>query len=402
MGERRHPSAFSERRHAIIAARIARGDRLVDAHAVVVDAGRIVDVVAAGALPHDIPVLDLGAGILAPGLVDIHVHGAAGHGFDDGQDASVSAAGRALLRAGVTTVLPTLSSAALSPTLRALDAIARVAGDDDVARFAGAHLEGPFLAPAQRGAQTLADLRAPDDGTLDALLHRADEVRMVTLAPELPGAIDAIARIVDHGLIAAAGHSDGTADDLARAQEAGLTHVIHLFSGQSTTRRDGPWRRPGMLEGALASTGLTAEIIADGKHLPPDLMRLAQRALGGSLCLVSDATAGAGLPEGGTYAMGASTYVVRDGVGMTLDGTSFGGSTTLLPEMLAVARDATDAGTAGVIAMATSVPARAAGLTDVGVIAPGMRADFVHLDDDLRVARVARGGDWLPEPTTPR
>lgn len=199
---------------------------------------------------------------------------------------------------------------------------------------------------------------------------------------------------MDLGIVAAAGHTDGTIDDLVRAQQAGLSHVIHLYSGQSTTKREGPWRVPGMLEASLASNDLTVEIIADGKHLPPALMTIAYRALGDRVCLVSDATSGAGMPDGSRYRMGPSEYLVDNGVGVTLDHSSFGGSTTLLPAMLPIARDALGIGVIDAIAMVSSIPARAARLENVGQIALGAHADFVHLNDRLEVLAVARDGVW--------
>ncbi|MGB3375836.1 MAG: amidohydrolase family protein [Microbacterium sp.] len=379
---------------AITAPQIATGEGLLDGHGVILDGDRIRAVVPVRALPDGIPVTVLDGGILAPGLVDIHVHGAAGAGFNAGDVSESIIAARALRAAGVTTALPTLASADIGGMLKALDALAEITGTQGVPHMPGAHLEGPCLSHAQRGAQSPSGLIGADDTAVSRILERAEQIRVMTLAPELPGAIALIGRLVDLGIVASAGHSDGTIDDLARAQDAGLSHVIHIYSGQSTTTRRGPWRIPGMLEATLVSRGLTVEMIADGRHLPPALMQLAFRMLSGRLCLVSDATSGAGLPEGDTYRMGNVEYIVEDGVGMTADRSSFAGSTTLLPDMLPIAATTLGLSEAEAIAMATSIPARAARLDDVGRIAPGARADFVHLSADLRVQAVAIGGTW--------
>ncbi|MGO1850909.1 N-acetylglucosamine-6-phosphate deacetylase [Microbacterium sp.] len=380
--------------YAIVGADVALADRLLQRHAVVVENGRIAGILPEHACDPGLARHRLDGGILAPGFIDVHVHGAAGASFNDGDITATASAARAILAAGVTTLLPTLASAAIPQLLEGLDAVREASVLPDMPRFAGAHLEGPYFSSAQRGAQSEAHLRDPADGSADALLERSAEIRMVSLAPELPGALALVERLVDLGIVAAAGHTDGTIDDLVRAQQAGLSHVIHLYSGQSTTKREGPWRVPGMLEASLASNDLTVEIIADGKHLPPALMTIAYRALGDRVCLVSDATSGAGMPDGSRYRMGPSEYLVDNGVGVTLDHSSFGGSTTLLPAMLPIARDALGIGVIDAIAMVSSIPARAARLENVGQIALGAHADFVHLNDRLEVLAVARDGVW--------
>lgn len=382
---------------AVSASLIVAGDRLLVDHAVLVDGAMIVDVLALANVPTTIPIRRLPVGVLTPGLIDIHVHGAGGMGFADGREGAFVGALLSLLDAGVTTVLPTLVSARLPALHSSLGLIERLAGRTDLPRVPGAHLEGPYFAPAQSGAQDRAAFRVPSDGSVDELLDHRSFIRMMSFAPELDGAPELTARLVGAGIVAAAGHSDCTDDELLRCQRAGLSHVIHIFSGQSTTTRRGPWRLPGLLEATLASDSLTVEMIADGKHLPPTLMTLTHRAVGDRLCVVSDATPGAGLPDGSRYTMGDVEYHVSDGVGMTLDGLSFAGSTTLVNRMIPVLLSL-GIGMAEAVAMATSVPARAARLDDVGTIAPGMRADLVLFDDEFNPLDVAVGGLWRSSP----
>ena len=382
-------------REALVGPQVVLEHEVLDGYAVLVRDGRVDAVVPSGQVPSDMSVRDLGPGFLAPGLVDVHTHGAGGRGFNEGSVSASRGALTTLLRAGVTTVLPTLATASVEDLRRCLRALDELAGDPGLPRTPGAHLEGPYFADSMRGAQDPAHLREPTDGSVDELLEHATMIRMMSYAPELPGAVRLTERLVDAGIVAAAGHSDGRDADLIACQRAGLTHVIHLYSGQSTTIRDGPWRRPGLLEATLASDDLTVEMIADGKHLPPTLMRLAYRCLAGRLCLVSDSTPGAGMPNGSRYRLGGMEYTVEDGVGMTTDRTAFGGSTTLLSQMIAVATASLPASLPQVVAMASIIPARAARLEEVGRIAPGFHADLVLLSCDMTIQAVARGGHWL-------
>lgn len=382
-------------REALVGPRVVLESEVLDEHAVLVRDGRVVAVVPASQIPSDMAVRELGSGYLTPGLVDVHTHGGGGSGFNEGTAESSSRALTALLRSGVTTALPTLVTAAIADLVQALQALAGLSTQAALPRMPGAHLEGPYFSYSQRGAQDPVHLRNPTDGSLDQLMQHASAIRMMSFAPELPGAVELTRRLVGAGIIAAAGHSDARDGDLLACQRAGLTHVIHVYSGQSTTVRDGPWRRPGLLEATLASDDLTVEMIADGKHLPPTLMRLARRCLAGRLCLVSDSTPGAGMPDGHRYRIGGMEYVVEGGVGVTPDRTAFGGSTTLLSEMIPIAMETLGTSLPETVAMASAVPARAAGLTDVGRIAPGARADLALFCEDMTIRAVALDGHWL-------
>src|SRR5690625_3242422 len=313
-------------RYAVVGPEIVVEDAMLSQHALLINGAEIAEVLPQAQLPSDVPIKHVAGAYLIPGLVDIHIHGAAGMGYDQIEKDPLPHIGAHLLDNGITTVLPTLASAPVPHLTAALEHIAKQASDvvqnHKSPRIPGVHLEGPYFAPAQAGAQDLAALHEPTEGSVAELLEHRDAIAMMSFAPELPGAVELTKRLVGAGIIAAAGHTDGTAADLAACQEAGLSHVIHIFSGQSTTRREGAWRVPGMLEATLASDDLTVEMIADGKHLPPELMKIADRALRGRLCAVSDATSGAGLPDGAQYQMGDLSYKVEDGVGMTLDGAS--------------------------------------------------------------------------------
>ena len=258
----------------------------------------------------------------------------------------------------------------------------------------GAHLESPYVSPAQQGALDPASMRTPDDGSVDALLAYADILRIFVLAPELPGALDLIARLNSLGVIPAVGHSSAKDEQVLAAMRVGLRHVTHIWSAMSSTVREGPWRKPGVLESALVFDGLNVEMIADNRHLPYTLMKLATKCIGPDrLCVISDACNGAGLPAGTRYRMGSMEYVVGDGVGMMLDNTAFAGSTTLLNQMIPILRDVVGVPLVEAIRMATLTPARAIGEdASIGSIAPGKRADLAIFEDDFTAWRVIIGG----------
>ncbi|APU16454.1 MULTISPECIES: N-acetylglucosamine-6-phosphate deacetylase [Actinoalloteichus] len=331
------------------------------------------------------------------GFPDAHSMGV---GFPD----AVTLVLRHLARAGVTSAQASLVSSDVPDLVSWLDdPIWTAARPADAAELLGVHLEGPFLAATQCGAHDPAVLRAPSRDDVAALLSHRELIRMITLAPELPGAIEAVRRFAEAGIVVAAGHSEATAADLAAATDAGLTHVTHLWSGQSTTTRRGPWRVPGLLEASLAATGLTAEVIADGHHLPPELLEIARRCLGDRLIVVSDGTPGTGLPTGSRYDLGTVRCEVGDGVGMVVGADSFGGSTATLPRLLAHLHDELGWPLTEVVTAATSRPAAVAGVADrKGVVEVGMDADLAVFDPGFRPWGTVLRGRWTPNaPTAP-
>ncbi len=378
--------APGERRLALVGGRLVLPERVTDGLALLLHRGRIEAVASESELGEATERVDVGGALVLPGLVDIHTHGALQASFLDARDEAFATIVQEQARHGVTALLATTSTAPLPSIVAALERIRSwLSGPRAGARVLGAHVEGPYFAAAQAGAQDPAHLRRPDDGSVDELMAFADAIRLISFAPELPGAAELTRRAVDAGIVAAAGHSEATDVELAECQGWGMRHVIHLWSGQSTTRREGPWRRPGLLEATLASEGLSAEVIADGKHLPATLLRLAYRALGPDrLCLVSDATPGAGLPEGSRFVMGEMTYEVEGGVGMMLDRTAFAGSTTFLDGMLRVMTEGVGVPLAEAVRMASLTPAGVIGLAHrKGSLEAGKDADLALFESDL-------------------
>jgi len=389
-------------RFALCNGLIAMPAAIVEGSALLIEQGKIVGLRAPEQLDADILQLDVAGRLIAPGLVDIHIHGAAGHNFNDGTPAAFGAITAQLGRCGVTSILATTATDSIENLVTALECTSawiEEAADKPPrgAQLLGAHVEGPYFAQAQRGAQDPAHIRNPDDGTPEQLLAYQNVIRIFTYAPELPGALDLTRRLVELGIVAAAGHSSAREEEVKPALEAGLHHMIHLWSAQSTIVREGPWRKPGLLEVSLTDDRLTGEIIADGKHLPPTLMKMAYKCLGPDrLCVISDATSGAGLPNGSRFRMGGLEYEVCDGVGMLFDRTAFAGSTTLLNQMIPILVNEVGLPLAEVIRMASLTPARVIGAADrKGSLEVGKDADIAIFNADFTAWRVLIGGQLL-------
>jgi len=381
---------------ALVNGRIALPDRVVTGRALVIEGGRIAGLANPGDLGTELQHIDVGGRLITPGLVDIHTHGALRHTFNEPDPVAWTAITRENLRRGTTALLATFAPA--SDLIEGL-AFCRqwMREEHGGARVLGAYLESPYINAVQKGALDASWVRPADDGTAGALLEYADVLRVFMLAPELPGALDLVKELNAAGIVPAAGHTMAHDTQIAAAMQVGLRHVTHLWSAMSTVVREGPWRKPGVLEAALTFDGLTAEMIADNRHLPLTLMRLAYKCLGPDrLCVVSDALSGAGLPEGTVYTMGGMSYEVRDGVGMMFDRSAFAGSTTLLPQMLPVLVHVVGIPVTEALRMVTLTPARIIGVeAEIGSLEPGKRADLVVFDDTLVVQRVMRDGEWV-------
>jgi N-acetylglucosamine-6-phosphate deacetylase len=342
-----------------------------------------VDVVDGRIVAVALPVA--GTGLLAaPGLVDLQVNGFAGVDLLTADADEVRHASRALAATGMTAWQPTLITADPDTTVRAARTIGEVASRDTAgATILGVHLEGPFLAATRMGTHPAEHRRAPDVALLDRLLD-AGPVGYVTLAPEVPGALDLVAHLRARGIVVAAGHSDADAVQAGAAFDAGIATVTHLFNAM---RRFSP-RDPGLPGVALARPDVVVQCIVDGWHLAPDTVRIVWAAAAGRFALVTDAIAATGLGDG-PCRLGDVEVEVADGAARRRDGT-LAGSVLTMPEAI---RNLAALGVPLVDAVhaATSVPARVLGRPDVGRLTVGGPADLVVLDPDGHVHRVGRG-----------
>jgi len=324
-----------------------------------------------------------GRGVAAPGFVDLQVNGFGGVDFAGADAAAYDRAGDALLETGVTAYLPTLITAPEDALVSALAALPERARGP---RILGAHVEGPFLASTRMGTHSLAWRADPDVALLERLLA-AGRVRLVTLAPELPGALELIDVLRARGVAVSCGHTDATAEEAEAAFDRGAQAVTHLFNAMRPFRH----RDPGIAGAALARDDVVVQMILDGHHVAPETALIVWRAAAGRVALVTDAIAGAGQGDG-RYTLGSVSVEVRDGRARNDDEVLAGSVLTMLDAVrnlhaLGVPLvDAVDA--------ASAVPARVIG-ADVGRLAVGSRADVVVLDDNLAIARVLVGGEAL-------
>ena len=328
---------------------------------------------------------------LAPGFIDLHVHGALGRDAMEASPEAFAAILRFHASGGTTSLALTSVAAPLEDLLRLLGAArewnARSVAGESCGRLLGIHLEGPYFAATKAGAHAPEQIRRPHPAETAALLAQADVISEMTLAPELPGALELIAELRAQGIIASGGHSDAWDEEARRACDAGMNQVTHLFNAMSSARRRGPYRVAGLLEFALSEPGVRCEVIADGHHVSPTLLRLAYRAKGADgLLLITDATAGAGLPEETSYRLGACACLVRGGVGVTADGGALAGSTSTMVQGVANLVRLAGVPVEEAVRMATWNPASALGIEDaVGSLASGKAADLVLLTPGLEV-----------------
>jgi N-acetylglucosamine-6-phosphate deacetylase len=382
---------------ALTDGRVILPTEIVADQAVVIEGDQILEVTEHQFLGTGIQRIEVGGRYIAPGLIDIHIHGAMGHTFNEPTPEAFASITRETVARGLTALVATVATAGIPDTVECLEfGRTWMKETHEGTRILGMHVEGPYFNLAQAGAQDPKNILTPDDGTPEILLKHSDVIKIMTYAPELPGALELTRRLAELGIVPAAGHSMATDKDVLAAMEVGLQHAIHLWSAQSNTVREGPWRKPGLLEASLAFDELTGEIIADNKHLPPTLMKLAYKCKGPDrLCVVSDATSGAGLPEGARFRMGEMEYEVHDGVGMLFDRTLFAGSTTLLNQMIPILTEEVDIPLVEAVRMGSLTPAQVIGVDRrKGSLEAGKDADIAIFDEDFTAWRTMIGGRW--------
>jgi N-acetylglucosamine-6-phosphate deacetylase len=366
------------------------GSGVLEPGYVEIDGGRITAVRQGP--PPGVPDLELGSGLLAPGLVDLQVNGYFGIEMSAADPDGWVAVMEGLPATGCTAFQPTFITSPLGQLAGALRKAKRFSESlpRRATRVLGVHVEGPFLSTVQRGAHNPDWIIPPSADAVDELLAAgAGLLRLVTLAPEVDGGLAAVSRFTDAGVLVSVGHSDATGAQVTAAAEAGARMVTHLFNGQRQLES----REPGVVGQALADPRLTSGLIVDTYHVAPAACTVAFAAAPGRICLVTDAAACAGMPPG-EYLLGGEPITLPPGAGVPPQRPDGGLAGSALRMDRAVA-NMVDAGAqvAEAVAAATRVPADLIGRPDLGRLARGAAADLVWLDDELRAAATWIAGE---------
>lgn len=362
-------------------------------------ADNVIDaIVPVGTAPKELPCIDGGGLYLSHGFIDIHCHGGGGADFMDATEEAWRTALRLHLSHGTTCITPTTLSATSEEIIRAFDIFYRCKNDlKDGARVLGLHLEGPYFSPAQAGAQDPSQLRNPDAEEAARILKECPDIVRWSLAPELPGALEMGRELTQRGVLAAIGHSDATYSQVQQAVSAGFTHITHLYSATSTITRHDGFRQGGIVEAAYLLPELTSEIIADGCHLPAELLQMAYRFIGSQrLCLITDAMRAAGQTHGesvlGSKATG-QRVIIEDGVAKMPNRQAFAGSIATADRLVRNMVRLAGASLPDAIEMITATPARIIEKSHItGTVAPGRNADLVLFDENITIQKVWTDG----------
>src|SRR5438552_5720168 len=339
-------------------------------------------------------VVDLDGNYLAPGFIDLHVHGALGRDTMDSSAEAFRTICDFHASGGTTSLLLTTATAPLQNIVDVLKAVRDYRSP--ISAVAGVHVEGPFISKAKCGAQRAEFIQEPSPTGVRQLLEHADVIKRVTIAPELPGALEAIESFRTHGVSVSGGHSDAWDEDARAAFDRGMRSATHTFNCMSNARRRGVYRVGGLLELALSEPQISCELIADGHHVSPTLMKMLYRAKGrDGICLVTDATAGAGLPDGSRFSLFGNDCVVEGGVCLLADRSALAGSAARMIDLVRTMVQKIDVPLYEAVAMATQNPAQAIGLEPKGRLRVGADADLVVLSPELEILRVFTGGDQL-------
>lgn len=385
----------------IINGKIILPQRVLEGHTVVVEQGKIACVCPADQVPGKYEAcmeqIDAGGSYLSPGFTDLHVHGGGGIEVNGASPEKIAAMCTAHAAHGTTSILPTALAAPLDDLLKAIDGVREAQALCTSCHILGIHLEGPFLSPRQAGAQNPEHLLRPRPEAYLPLLERWDAVRMVGAAVELEGARELGEELRRRRITASIAHSDASFEQVERAMDWGFSDVTHIYSGCSTVRRENAYRIAGVVEAGLLLDGLTVQVIADGRHLPPPLLKLIYKCKGADrISLVTDGLCASATDlEEGTVIRQANgmEMVYDDGVFKLPDRQAFAGSAATMERLVQNMHRLAGAPVWDAVRMASLTPASVIGMDgQKGSIEEGKDADLLLLDDQLNVRMVMVGG----------
>ena len=372
--------------------------RIIERGTVLVSDGKILEVSEGDIEAPEAIQLDASGNYISPGFIDIHVHGGGGYDFMDNSEEAFLRIAETHARYGTTSMVPTTLTAdkeALFSTLECYDK-ANLKNMDG-AQFIGIHLEGPYFAMNQRGAQDPRYIRDPDPGEYKEIVSRFKSIKRWSAAPELKGAGDFARFLVSQGIVAALAHTDAIYEEVLEGYENGYTLATHLYSGMLGVTRRNAFRYAGAVEGAFLIDGMYVEIIADGIHLPAPLLKLVYKVKGSDkIALITDAMRAAGMPEG-TSVLGNKdnglAVLVEDGVAKLPDRSAFAGSVATADRLVRTMIDQAEVPLTKAIEMISSTPARIMGVDNLkGSLMAGKDADIVIFDKNINVSTTIVGG----------
>ncbi len=374
-------------------ARLIFPDGIRDRLEVVVDGAKIAEIREQRAAVGE-SVIDLAGNYLAPGFIDLHIHGGNGRDTMEGSADAFRAICEYHASGGTTSLLLTTATAPVKAIVDVIKSVRRA--KLSTKQIAGVHVEGPFISKEKAGAQRKTSMRNPTPKACKPLLEHGDVIRRITIAPELPGAIPFIDELRRIEISVSGGHSDAWEEDARNGFEHGMRGVTHAFNCMSSARRRGIDRVAGLLEFAMSEPEIICELIADGHHVSPTLMKMLYHAKGArGICLVTDATAGAGLKDGSNFSLSGTRCIVEKGVCLLADRSALAGSAARMIDLVHTMVTKVGVPLHEAVAMATDTPAHAIGLMTKGNFRFGNDADLVVISPELKVVRTFVAGEEI-------
>ncbi len=392
-----------KRRTIIKNGKVIFPDRIEDNLAVACENGTITDILPINELNAGVEdiIIDARNNYLSPGFIDIHTHGGGGHDFMDGTVEAYLGAAEMHASHGTTGLLPTTLTSTTEELMQTFDTYREaVTKNNKGAKFLGLHLEGPYFAYNQRGAQDPKYLRNPEPEEYNMILKSSDDIVRWSLAPELPGALEFARVLEERGILTAVAHSDAIYEEVVDAFDAGFTLATHLYSGMSTITRRDAYRYAGVVEAAYLIDGMDVEIIADGVHLPKPLLQFVYKFKGpDKTALCTDSMRGAGMPDGdsilGSLDKG-QRVIIEDGVAKLPDRTAFAGSVATTDRLVRTMVEIAEVPLVESVRMMSLTPARILNIDkSKGSIEKGKDADFVIFDKGINVSHTIIGGNVI-------
>jgi len=378
-------------------------DRIEENKTLVIENGKLISIIdgEAPSLAEAYKVIDANGKYVSSGFIDIHTHGGGGHDFMDGTVEAYLGAAEMHAKHGTTALLPTTLTSTFEELLKTFETYKKANSQNDKgAKFLGLHLEGPYFAYNQRGAQDPKYLRNPEPEEYNKIMASSDDIVRWSLAPELPGALEFAKVLAEKNILTAVAHSDAIYEEVLEAFDAGFTLATHLYSGMSTITRRNAYRYAGVVEASYLIDGMDVEIIADGVHLPKSLLQFVYKFKGSDrIALCTDSMRGAGMPDGesilGSLEKGQKV-IIEDGVAKLPDRTAFAGSVATTDRLVRTMVQLAEVPLVEAVKMMTLTPARIMKLdNNKGSVAIGKDADFVIFDDNINVSHTILEGNVI-------